>query len=214
MHSGNTARSKDFILVSNEYSVAIPGVEADMTLSLNAMSNEYFQEYSQRLSEHLTEALTSSGFLNGKILSSPDIDAKWDELAADYFGDSIKEFNSYPEFVLAGACYLGMAVAKLWDKDWSSASVMGYASFTGPQGFDYMDEYIVPEVLEADEASAKAINEAARLCSVCALSYLRHEAVEPQSVVAYKLVLASIAVMFRMGESLELRRLGYNFEKL
>ena len=53
-----------------------------------------------------------------------------------------------------------------------------------------------------------------KLCSSCALSYLRHEAVEPQSVTAYKLVLATMAVMFRIGAAVELYRLGYRMEKV
>lgn len=178
------------------------------------MSSNYFEEYSQRLSEHLVKALNSRNYLGSKVLSSPDIDSKWDDMAPEYFGDSIKEFNSYPEFVLAGAAYLGMAVAHMWDKDWSLASNMNYNSYIGEQGFDYMDEYIVPNVLEANEEAAKNINDSAKLCSTCALSYLRHEAVEPQSIGSYKLVLATIAVMFRIGESLELYRLGYKYEKV
>lgn len=178
------------------------------------MSSTYFEEYSQRLTEHLVSACTPAGFLAGNLLNSPDIDGKWDEMAPEYFGDSIKEFNAYPEFVLAAAGYLGMGVAHVWDEDWVEGSSKGYSYYQDERGYDFMDEYIVPSVLKLEGEAAEDANKAMRLCSASALSYLRHETAEPGSIASYKLVLATIAVMFRIGEAIELHRLGYKFEKV
>ena len=181
---------------------------------MTTIDKAYFEEYSQRLTEHLLKACTTAELLGGTLLKSVDIDAKWDEMAPEYFGDAVKEFNAYPEFVLAAAGFLGMGIAHMWDKDWATASVQGYEFYHDDRGFDYMDEFIVPCILEADETAAKRVNDAMKLCSATALSYLRHEAVEPGSISSYKLVLATIAVMFRIGEALELYRLGYKFERV
>ena len=58
------------------------------------MSASYFDEYSDRLASHLAQACVSASFLGSGILSSGDIDGKWNELAPEYFGDAVKEFNS------------------------------------------------------------------------------------------------------------------------
>lgn len=181
---------------------------------MTTLDKAYFEEYSQRLTEHLLQACTAAQLLGGTLLNSPDIDAKWDEMAPEYFGDSVKEFNAYPEFVLAAAGFLGMGVAHMWDRDWATGSAQGYDFYHDDRGFDYMDEFIVPCILEADEQIRTRVYDAMKLCSSTALSYLRHEAVEPGSISSYKLVLATIAVLFRIGESLELFRLGYKFEQV
>lgn len=181
---------------------------------MNPTDKAYFEEYSQRLTDHLLQACTAAQLLGGTLLNSSDIDEKWDEMAPEYFGDSIKEFNAYPEFVLAAAGFLGMGVAHMWDSDWATGSVQGYDFYHDERGFDYMDEFIVPAILKTEGDDAKKVNDAMKLCSSTALSYLRHEAVEPGSIASYKLVLATIAVMFRIGEALELFRLGYKFEKV
>ena len=178
------------------------------------MSASYFDEYSDRLASHLAQACVSASFLGSGILSSGDIDGKWNELAPEYFGDAVKEFNSYPEFALACAGYLGIAVAHKWDEDWTAGSRSSYSDYQDARGFDYMDEFIMDGIVKADAEGRKRLDDAMKLCSSCALSYLRHEAVEPQSVTAYKLVLATMAVMFRIGAAVELYRLGYRMEKV
>ena len=48
---------------------------------------------------------------------TPDFEQTWERLAPGYMADAVREFNGYPEVVLAWAAYLGAAVACLWDRD-------------------------------------------------------------------------------------------------
>lgn len=77
------------------------------------------RSFTERLQDYLIETATSAGLLKGALLSSPDIDEAWVRFAPSFYGDAVRNFNSYPEFCLGCAGYLGMAVAFLWDKDWA-----------------------------------------------------------------------------------------------
>ena len=46
------------------------------------------------------------------------------------------------------------------------------------------------------------------------ISLIRHEYIEPQSIAAYQVFVASCQEMYRIGAAVELARLGYKFEKL
>ena len=46
------------------------------------------------------------------------------------------------------------------------------------------------------------------------VSLIRHEHIEPQSIAAYQVFVASCLEMYRIGAAVELARLGYKFEKL
>ena len=62
---------------------------------------------------------------------TPDFEQMWQRLAPDFMADAIREFNGYPEVVLAWSAYLGAAVAWCWDKDWAAYKDMDYAFFCG-----------------------------------------------------------------------------------
>lgn len=70
-----------------------------------------FESYESRLVDRLVEICTDKGLLDGMLLSTPDITARWESIALEYSGDAVHEFNSYPEVVLAWSAYIGMAVA-------------------------------------------------------------------------------------------------------
>ncbi len=46
------------------------------------------------------------------------------------------------------------------------------------------------------------------------VSLIRHEHIEPQSIAAYQVFVASCQEMYRIGAAVELTRLCYKFEKL
>ena len=130
------------------------------------MENSTFKE---RLTEHLLQVCTSQGYLNGVLLSSPDIDEAWVRYAPSYYGDAVREFNGYPEFTLACAGYLGMAVATLWDRDWPRFRETPYAFFQGERGFDDMDDHIAENILKEHRHSGAAMQS----CSAAAYHLTR-----------------------------------------
>lgn len=174
------------------------------------MQQENDKTFKERLQDYLLETATAAGFLKGTLLSSPDIDEAWLRLAPSYYGDAVREFNKYPEFSLACAGYLGMAVAFLWDKDWARYMDVTYSYFQGERGFDDMDDHITGRILKESRHSVTAMQS----LSAAAYHFLMKEAPEPGTADAYKMFLACGEVMFKTGAAIELCRLGYKFEKV
>ena len=166
-------------------------------------------KYSEDLTEILVRQATGAGLLHGVLLSSPDIDDAWAGYSASFYGDAVHNFNEYPEFCLACAGYLGMAVAHLWDQDWQQYKDCPYSFFMGPRGFDDMDDHITGSILHEGEKSIAAMES----CSSAAKHFLIKSGAEPGTAEAYRLFLKSVAVMYRIGASIELSRLGYRLQE-
>jgi hypothetical protein len=79
-----------------------------------------------------------------------------------------------------------------------------------------MDEHIVQNILgltlESEEATK--IEDMMRSCAHMAMTLIRREQVEGQSTKAFYIFARTAKVLYRIGASLELRRLGYRFEKV
>ena len=93
---------------------------------------------------------------------------------------------------------------------------MPYSVYYGRQGFDDMDDHIISDIIGIDLNSpeAGALRELFRKCADATVSLIRHEHIEPQSIAAYQVFVASCQEMYRIGAAVELARLGYKFEKL
>lgn len=163
------------------------------------------------------------GFVNAGVssapsmlLSSPDIDEHWQKLGGDYIADAMPQIADYPTVAVAWASYLGMAVACGWDSDWSVCANMPYTAYYGNQGFDNMDDHIIKDIIGIglDSPEAESLRELFRKCADAMISLIRHEHIEPQSIAAYQVFVASCQEMYRIGAAVELFRLGYKFEKL
>ncbi|MBR5336132.1 MAG: hypothetical protein IKV23_07660 [Bacteroidaceae bacterium] len=177
---------------------------------------EYLQNFEKRVQDELLKLCTSYKMLDGVLLSSEDVEARWEPLALDYMSDAVAQINEYPAVAVAWAGYMGMAVANLWDKDWEAHCNDEYRSLYGEAGFDDMDEHIVRDIIGLPLASpqAKEIEEMMRRCAYSALSLIRHEDILPQSPMAYYTFARTVKVMYRIGAAIELKRLGYKFEKV
>ena len=106
------------------------------------------EKYRDNLTAYLLEVATGSGYLKGALLNTPDLDDAWQRYAPSFYPEAVKEFNGYPEYCLACAGYLGMAVAHLWDKDWPKYMDTPYSFFQGERGFDDMDDFITGNILK------------------------------------------------------------------
>ena len=166
------------------------------------------EEYKDRLLRHLLEVCSSEGLLKGTLLQSPDIDEAWLRYAPSFYGDAVRNFNAYPEYCLACAGYLGMAVANLWDKDWERYRTAPYSHFLGERGFDDMDDHIAECILHETRRSGAAM----QTCALEAHHFLVKDAPEPGTADAYRKFLATSEVMYRIGAAIELCRQGYRME--
>ena len=168
------------------------------------------EKFREDLTAHLLEVATGNGYLNGILLNTPDLDEAWQRYAPSFYPDAVREFNGYPEFCLACAGYLGMAVAHLWDKDWTKYRETPYRFFQGERGFDDMDDHITADILKEGKHCVAAMQS----LSAAAYHFLMRSGAEAGTADAYRLFLISIEVLYKIGAAIELARLGYHFEKL
>ncbi len=179
-------------------------------------NTEYFDEFERRLMEELLKLCTSHQKLDGTLLASEDIDQKWKEYAPHYMADSVSQINTYPAAAIAWAGYVGMAVAHRWDSNWEQTQGLNYASLHGPRGFDDMDEFITEKILAIplDSPEAESVEGIMRSCAHTAITLIRREEAEAQTTKAFYLFARTTRCLFRIGAALELKRLGYKFEKM
>ena len=179
-------------------------------------NTKYYEVYEENLQREILKMCTSLGMLDGTLLASEDIDQKWKEWAPEYIAEALPEVNAYPEFAIACAGYAGMAVAKWWDEDWGRHHGEKYEKLHGPRGFDDMDEYIVQNILglPLDSAEAKQLVNILLCCAQKAVTFIRHEHIEAQTVKAFHIFARTVKVMYKTGAAIQLRRLGYKFHKV
>lgn len=177
---------------------------------------EYFDSYEASLMQDLLKLCTSLGQLDGTLLSSEDIDAKWKEFAPEYMVEAVKQINPYPEFTIGCAAYIGMAMAKWWDEDWGRHHNAKYESMLGKRGFDDMDDHIVTDILGygLDSMDAQMLSKLLLSCAQSAMDKIRHEQVETSTEKAFHILARTLRVMFRIGAAIQLYRMGYKFQKV
>lgn len=179
-------------------------------------TNTYLDTFENKLYEELVKLCGSYIVIDGLMPSSQDIEEHWKELAPEYLHDAIPQISDYPTVSIAWAGYLGIAVANDWDSNWELLRNRPYKEFYGVQGFDDMDENIVYNILGLAPSSKEAadIEAMMRRLAQQALTLLRHENIEPQSPSAFYAYTRVVNVMYRIGASLELMRLGYICQKI
>ena len=176
----------------------------------------YLENFESRITDELLRLCKQYGVLDGTLLATDDIDAKWSEMAPEYVADAVPNIVDYPTVAIAWAGYLGMGVAHRWDSDWAAHSKDNYKSYYGSAGFDDMDEHIVQNIIgfHLESQEAKNIEQNMRRLAETALTLIRRENIEPQSPMAFHVYVRVVKVMFRIGAAIELKRLGYKFEQV
>ena len=185
---------------------------------MTEQEHDLLNRYEESLRTTLTEFLTGQGILEGRLLEVEELSEKWRTSAPSYMVDAVPEIAKYPLVAIAWAMYEGMAAAVLWDKEWSRYEGVEdfHKMLTEPRGFDCMDEYITEVLicLPLGSAEANKLEDLVRSTAERALSMIRKEQIEAQSVMAFHVFARTTKVMFDMGVAVELRRLGYNYVKV
>lgn len=177
---------------------------------------DYLDRFEENLRKGLLKLATGKGALEGKLLESDDIKEYWQNIEANYMADAVPQIAEYPAVSVAWALYLGMAVAYCWDTDWASYCNAPYESFYGDEGFDNMDDHIVRDILRIplDSDEAKKLVSMVQSLAQETVDMIRHEQIEPQSKMAFYAFARSCNAMYAIGAAIELKRLGYKFEKM
>lgn len=174
---------------------------------------EFLRGYEEDLMRVCMQRVSDVRYLNGQLFETVDLDEVWDEVAAEYMADAVPNIVEYPSVAVAWVAYLGMAYANMWDGDWDGLRGRRdkYACVAGVRGFDMMDEYVMNEVIGIgyeSEAGQRMEGVLRMLADVC-VDRIRKEGVEPQSKLAFHVFARTVRVMYRIGVSMELYRLGY-----
>ena len=177
---------------------------------------EYYDKFEQHLQLELLRLCHSLGELDQILPESADITGKWNDLATPYMADAVEQIKDYPEAAIAWAAYMGMAVARWWDEDWAVHQGQPYDSLYGPHGFDDMDDYIMEHILQHPLGSPEAekITSTIYSCTQKAISIIRKEQIEFGTEKAFYVLCRTVAVLYRIGAGLQLKRMGYKFEKI
>lgn len=179
---------------------------------------EYLNKFRSTLFNKLLDTAKSIHIVEKDILQTDDLLLKWKEIAPEYMVDAIPNVANYPKTAVAWAAFVGMAFAALWDKNWLDYKDDSqlYQSLVTPRGFDEMDEYIIEEILglKFDSEEAGLIEKNIKTLTEVVLSQIRHEQIEPQSVMAFHVFAASVELMFIFGATYELSILGYKYTKI
>lgn len=174
------------------------------------MDREQFLDgFEKTLEAGLVKVCQGAGVLKADIVSNPDFDEVWDAYIKDYIADAVDNFNEYPEAAIAWAAFLGMGVANNWDADWAAHSKDAYTSYYGPHGWDDLDEHVLYEMLHLKKDYAAKLSDTMDSCALATLGLIRHEAIETQTANGFFVLSRVYSVMFRLGVSIELERLGY-----
>ena len=185
---------------------------------INMNNVEFYDQYEERLTKVLVDLCTSKGFLSGQLYMIDELDEKWTQLAPNYMADAVAEVNEYPSVAIAWAAYLGMGLTAIWDTVWSDYKDIEnlYDKFREPRGFDALDEYVLEELLslELESEMANSIENVLRSCAHLAISMIRKEETEPQTATSFYILASTVKVLFKIGVSIELKLLGYKYEKM
>ena len=163
---------------------------------------EFLDRYEEGIMQHLLQMLTSSGHLNGQLLETADISEKWDVMAPAYIHDAVGEIAEYPTVALG------------WAMEYYSLLTNIYETLRDRRGFDCMDEAIREEVLGLQGKEFVSCEQLVQACAQQVLDKIRHEQISPQSPLAFHIFVRSVHTLYLIGAAVELKRMGYKFEKV
>ncbi len=179
--------------------------------------NQFLVEYEERLARTLLQQFTDAGLLEGELLAVEELEEKWQSSAAEYMAAAMPQLNDYPAAAVAWAGYMGIGSAVLWETSWDQYEGVEdiYTPLATPRGFDEMDEYIMEAMLgyKLEGEDATKLENAFRSGATTALTMIRKESIEAQSVMAFYIFARTAKVFFKMGVAVGLRILGYRYHK-
>ncbi len=179
---------------------------------------DFLRQYEDDLMRICLRQATELKYLNGQLFETPDLDNLWSAVAAEYMADAVPNIVSYPSVAVAWASYLGMAYAHLWDADWERLKTQEhpYKYIAGVRGFDLMDEYVTNELIAIgyESEAGQKLEALLRTLSETCINRIKKEQIEPQSKLAFHVFARSVKVMYKIGVSIELYRLGYKYERI
>ena len=169
------------------------------------------QEFEERIHADLHRFLLSRDAVDERLPECPDVALKWAEIGEAYLPDGMREFQDYPTVSLGWVMFIGMAVARLWDKDWQTYGAQAdlYERLRDARGYDAMDEYLLEEIIHVGPKAAAELSALVGDCAARTNNALLRAGFEPGTAEAFRAYVACLHQMYLMGMAVQLKRMGY-----
>ena len=174
------------------------------------------ENFEEQLRNDLHQFLQTLQEVDERLPECPDVEEKWEAIAKAYIPDGIREFTDYPSVSLGWMMYIGMAVAKMWDTEWTIYSKIEdlYVYMRDKRGYDAMDEYIREEVLLLEGEAYGALEKLVGECASRIYNALRRQNIEPGTKEAFNGYVACLHQLYLFGAAIQLKRMGYRMTKM
>ena len=172
--------------------------------------------FEEKLQQNLYQFLCNMQEADEQLPQCPDVENKWESIARAYIPDGIREFSEYPTVSLGWMMYMGMAVARFWDEDWSLYTYKNdlYTFMRDKRGYDHMDEYIREEVLQLDAVRSTALERLVAECASRVNNLLIHQPIEPGTKEAFEAYVSCLHQLYLMGVAIQLKRMSYHMTEM
>ena len=171
-------------------------------------------EFEEMLAKDLHRYLVSQGCVDNVMPECQDLDNLWPSVAEAYLPDGVREFADYPLTSLGWIVFTGMALAKMWDTDWTTHSLRSgsdiYIMLRQQRGFDALDDYVLEEVLSLNSEKSRAVATVVGECAARSQSALQHSHFEAGTKEATEAYIAALHALYRCGIAMGLNLLGYH----
>ena len=177
------------------------------------MSTEQFEKL---FHDDVKRYLLNLKEIDERLPETPDIDEQWAKAGRLFLADGMREFQNYPTVPFGWCMYMGMAIAKYWDEDWTLYSKVEnlYVYLRDKRGFDNMDDYIREKVLLLSAEASNQLQNIVGECGSRCYNLYCHLHPEPSSTDAFYAFIAGLHVCYRMGAAMQLKRMGYRMVKV
>ena len=172
--------------------------------------------FEEKFKEDLATYLQEKKLVDEILPDTTDMEGKYLGIAEAYLPDGMREFAAYPIVSLGWMMYIGMAIAKYWDKDWELYNKVGnlYTYLRDRIDYDHMDDYICEKVLLLTADEHKEVANIVAKCAARTNSLLRHLPIAPGSRDAFHAYVAALHQMYFMGVAMQLKRMGYHMTRI
>ena len=174
------------------------------------------EKFEDILHKDLHQFLLGINEVDERLPECPDVEEKWEEIAKAYIPDGIREFQNFPSASLGWMMYIGMAVAKMWDMEWTIYSKVEdiYAYMRDKRGYDAMDEYIREEVLLLQGVDYTVLEKVTGECASRVYNALRRQNIEPGTKEAFNAYVSCLHQLYLLGAAMQLNRMGYHMTRM
>ena len=173
-------------------------------------------KFEKAIHNSLHQYLAGIGKVDERLPECPDVTDRWETIGNSYIPDGAREFRDYPVASLGWMMYIGMAVAKLWDDEWTIYSQIEdlYLYLRDKRGYDAMDEYIREDVLMLRGEESSRLEEVVSECATRVHYDLLRQSIEPGTKEAFDAYVTCLRQLYLFGMAIQLKQMGYHMERI